>query len=485
MDNKVQNAIKWTLISEIIIKLISPVTSMILARIFTPKEFGVVATVTMIISFTDIFTDAGFQKYIVQHKFADEKDEDISICVAFWTNLMISIALWVLIRVFSNQIALIAGNRGMGKVIYIGALVLPVTSFGSIQTAVFRKKLNFKSISITRMVIKLIPLLVSVPLAKMGFSFWALIIGNIVGEIVNASILTYLSPWKPKLQYSFMKLLEMIHFSVWTFLETITSWLVTNLGIFIIGKSFDEYYTGIYKTSTTMVVQVVSIISGATMGVLFSALSDVQDDKEKFDNIFYGFIRGVGVFAVPLGFGMLLYGNVVRIILLGSQWQDADLIVSLWGFVMAESVIFNDMSGAVVLSKGKPQFIMLANAIQAVLVIPTFYFCGKLGFNVLVVVSSLVRFQLPITQTIFCCKVSEISFANIWNNLKYYFISSFLMVIIGVILKHYFSILILEFISIVICILFYFSTLLLFKDSRLYLIGCLNKIKNSVLYRRT
>ncbi len=56
---------------------------MILARVLTPEAFGVIATVTMLVSFTDIFTDAGFQKYIVQHQFRDENDEDLSICVAF------------------------------------------------------------------------------------------------------------------------------------------------------------------------------------------------------------------------------------------------------------------------------------------------------------------------------------------------------------------------------------------------------------------
>ena len=62
INKKVGNATKWSIFTEIVVKLISPITNMILARILVPEVFGVVATVTMIVSFTDIFTDAGFQK---------------------------------------------------------------------------------------------------------------------------------------------------------------------------------------------------------------------------------------------------------------------------------------------------------------------------------------------------------------------------------------------------------------------------------------
>lgn len=75
LHRKVANAAKWSAITEIIAKLIAPVTNMALARILAPEAFGVIATITMIISFADMFTDAGFQKYLIQHEFKDEKVE--------------------------------------------------------------------------------------------------------------------------------------------------------------------------------------------------------------------------------------------------------------------------------------------------------------------------------------------------------------------------------------------------------------------------
>ncbi len=168
-------------------------------------------------------------------------------------------------------------------------------------------------------------------------------------------LLTSMSKWKPKFRYSFDKLKTMFRFCGWTLLGTISSWLVTNVGIFVIGRLFNEYYLGIYKTGTTMVAQITSLISGATISVLFSALSRLQNDEYEFKNMYFKFLKGVGLLVVPLGIGILLYKDVVRNILLGSQWGEADLLVGLWGLILAESVIFNDMSGAIVLSKGYPK----------------------------------------------------------------------------------------------------------------------------------
>ena len=74
LNSKIVKATKWSTITEIVAKLITPITSMVLARLLTPEAFGVVATLTMVITFAEIFTDAGFQKYLIQHEFRDKKD---------------------------------------------------------------------------------------------------------------------------------------------------------------------------------------------------------------------------------------------------------------------------------------------------------------------------------------------------------------------------------------------------------------------------
>lgn len=146
IKERVISATKWSSFTEILAKLVSPVTNMILARILAPEAFGVVATVTMIVSFADMFADSGFQKYLVQHEFKDEGEKYKNANVAFWTNFGISVLLWIIIIIFREELATLVGNPGLGKVIAISCFQLPLTSFSSIQMALFRRDFDFKTL---------------------------------------------------------------------------------------------------------------------------------------------------------------------------------------------------------------------------------------------------------------------------------------------------------------------------------------------------
>ena len=82
--SKVVSATKWSAMAEIAAKLVSPITTMVLARLLAPEAFGVLVTAQMVISFAEIFTDAGFQKYLIQHEFDNDDDKYKSKLVAFW-----------------------------------------------------------------------------------------------------------------------------------------------------------------------------------------------------------------------------------------------------------------------------------------------------------------------------------------------------------------------------------------------------------------
>ena len=187
-NNKVVNATKWSSITEVSAKLVSPITNMILARLLVPEAFGVIATITMITSFVEMFTDAGFQKYLVQREFKDVKEKHKYANVAFLTNLVLSIFLWLLITIFNEQIAKLVGNPGLGLVIIIACVQLPITSFSSIQMSLYRRAFEFKTLFLVRMISVFIPLIVTIPLAYIGLSYWSLIIGTLIMHLSNAVI---------------------------------------------------------------------------------------------------------------------------------------------------------------------------------------------------------------------------------------------------------------------------------------------------------
>lgn len=303
-------------------------------------------------------------------------------------------------------------------------------------------------------------------MAYIGFSYWALIIGDILSELVNAVFLTIKSEWKPKLYYDISKLKEMLSFCIWSMAESFSSWLVSNIGIFIIGTLFTEYYLGVYKTATTTVNQIISIIAASTISVLLAGLSREQSHKEEYKKIYMNFLKGIGIFTIPLGVGLLMFDDVVCRILLGNQWGDATLIIGLWGFVLAESVIFNGMSGAVILSLGKPKELFISNIVQAILMVPAFYFGGKLGFKQMVIITSIVRVQLPAFQTFMACRLSKISFREIFAVIRKYCVASIMMGIFAIFVKKYCYNMFMSVFFVCICAVVYFMTLYCIPEGR-------------------
>ena len=126
-SDKVLTATKWSVISEVIAKIISPITTMILARILDTEVFGIVASVTAITSLADLLTDAGFNAYIIQHQFQNEQEKESAYNVCFWSNFTISVTLYLVIFFNRNLFSALVGAGGYERALIVAALTLPLT----------------------------------------------------------------------------------------------------------------------------------------------------------------------------------------------------------------------------------------------------------------------------------------------------------------------------------------------------------------------
>lgn len=394
LNNKVKSATKWSTIGEIAAKLVTPISSMVLARLLTPEAFGVVTTLTMIISFTEIFTNAGFQKYLVQHEFKDAQDREESTNVAFWSNLIMSLFFWLVIAIFSAPLAALVGNPGLGHVLIIACSSIPLAAFSSIQGALYRRDFDFKTLAKVRIIATIIPLLVTVPLAFWLRSYWALVIGTITVNVVRAVLLTVYSKWKPRWFYSFDKFKEMFSFSVWSMIESISIWLTGYVDVFIVGTMLSQYYLGLYKTSSALVSQLMGMITAITTPILFSALSRLQNDEKEFQRLFFRFQKLVGLLVIPMGMGIFLFSDLATEIVLGSQWTEAAGFVGLWGLTSSITIVLSHYSSEVYRAKGKPKLSVLAQVLHIVVLWPAILIAVKYDFETLYITRSLVRLEM-------------------------------------------------------------------------------------------
>jgi len=477
ITEKFGKATKWSAITEIVSKLTIPLSNMVLARIISPEAFGVVATVTMIMSFADMFTDAGFQKYIVQKEFESEEKKFKSINVAFLTNLSISIFLFLIILIFREKIAVLVGNPGLGNVIAIACIQLFLTSFSSIQMALYRREFNFKTLFYVRIVTVFIPFVITIPLALLGLSYWSIIIGLIITQFSNAIILTIKSKWKPNLYFNLSVLKEMISFSLWSLVEAISIWFTVWIDVFIISTSLTQYYVGIYKTSTMMVNVLLSLITASVVPALFSALSRLQNDDNKFKELYYSVQRLVAILVFPIGVGVYIYSDLATKILLGNNWNEASNVIGIWALTGAITIVFAHFCSEVYRAKGKTKLSFLVQVLHLIVLVPVCIISSRYDFWTLVYARSWIRMELVLVNLIMMRYVLKFYIFKSFINVYPAIIASVVMGIFGYVFNLLGETILWNIISIFICVILYFGVLYLFPDMRKGIKYLLTKFK--------
>lgn len=466
MNSKIANAAKWSTITEVMAKLVTPITNMILARLLAPEIFGIVASVNVVFSFCDIFSDAGFQKYIIQHKVEKEEEIGSYATVAFWSNLTVSLCIWAIVAIFSTPIAKLVGCEGKGLAIAVSCASLPLTAFSSIQNALLKRNMNFKPLFFVRIVTIVIPIVVTVPLAFITRSYWSMIIGTIAINLGTVIMMSILLEWRPKLWFSFSMLREILSFSLWSLLESILVWVINWGDVFIVGNILSSYYLGLYKTSMNMVNQIIAVVSASMVPVLLAALSRLQDDDVEFKNVYYKFTEMSGLLLLPMGIGMWIYRDVMCRVALGSSWMESATLMGIWGLISALSIIFNSYNGDVLIAKGKPNLSVVVQIIQIICIVPVVYFSAKTSFETLSYARALVRIVGMVVYSFVVWKVAGISFFTTIKKLAPYILGAVLMGIFGwqVLLKV--DRLLFQLISIVLCAIIYFLLISVFPSSR-------------------
>ncbi len=474
--NKTVAAAKWSTISEIVTKCITPVTNMILARILAPEAFGVLATVQMVVAFAEVFIDSGFQKYLIQHQFSDPHQERRYMSVAFWANLAVSLVIWALIALFNAPLATLVGDPGRGHLLVVTGVMIPLHSVAAIQSCKIKKDLNFKKLFRVRVVAAFVPLLITVPLALLGLDYWALIIGNIAGGVIQSLMLTLMRSFKPTWFFSWEYLKEMMNYGMWTLINGFAVWLAAWIDTFLIGRALSDYYLGLYKNSISIINNLFAIIIASITPVLFSSLSKLQDDDENFKKVYLGIQRTLSLLVIPLGVGAFLYQDFVTLVLLGDQWAEAAAIMGINALTMVFRRLFVSINGDVYRAKGHVKVPLFIELIDIFLSIPVCIFVlHQFGFWTFVYTKALLRLVLMIPEFILLKQKCNIGFSLVAKNVGSFFLAAAVMSAGAVVLKMVSDSFVWNIVSIIVCAGIYFAVLLMIPKERHFVVDFVNK----------
>jgi polysaccharide biosynthesis protein len=479
MDTKVVAAAKWSLITEILAKLITPVTNIILAHILAPTAFGILATIMMVISFAEMLADAGFQKFLVQYEFESEDEKQKNVSVAFISNIVLAIVLWLIIIIWRDELAILVGNEGLGFPLAVMGAMLPLGAFSSIQMAMYRRSFNFKFLLSIRMITIITPLFISIPMALAGFDYWSLIAGLLAAHLFTAIALCVRQEKLISIYFSSTVFRKMFSFSAWSLAEAFSIWLTAWVDTFIISHFLDAYYLGLYKMPTAIVTTVMAIATSSMAPVLFSALSRHQHNQVEFEKTFLTFQKYMALFLVPLGVGMFVYQDFIVEILLGPQWKLAGIVLGSWALSSSLVTAISYLISEAFRAKGMPNISFLAQMAHLFVLIPVIYVCVQYDFTTFVYARSIVRVQMIAVLLYLLAIYVGMNAWLVIRNIKSYIIASAVVGTGSYVLLHLHNSMIWTIFCICISLILYLVVLYLFPTERIIL----TKIWESVLLR--
>jgi O-antigen/teichoic acid export membrane protein len=228
----VGHALKWSFLSELASKAISPLVFVVVARLLTPDDYGVVAAASMVISFSQIFWEAGMGKAIIQY----QGERATAANVAFWINILMgAVVAGVLVAISSLVAAHIFHDPRVTLVLRVMAAQVFLSASVAVHVALLQKDMQFKHLFWVRLATVAIPGMASIPLAWQGMVYWALVAGSVVGQVFQVAILWKTSPWRPRWRFEPAIAKQLGRFGGWVAAMGLLAWFYVWADSLIVG----------------------------------------------------------------------------------------------------------------------------------------------------------------------------------------------------------------------------------------------------------
>lgn len=376
--------------------------------------------------------------------------------------------------------AVLVGNDGLGIPLAVMGAMIPLSAFSSVQMALYRRDFNFKFLLNIRLITILTPIVISIPMALMGYDYWSLIAGMLGAQLFTALALLKSRRNQIRLFFSGRVFMNMFSYSAWSLAEAFSIWLTAWVDTFIISRFLDAYYLGIYKMPMAIVTTVMAMATASLAPVLFAALSRVQHDQQAFSNTFFTFQRYMALFLVPIGVGLFVFQDFVVQLLLGPQWKLAGVVLGSWALSSAIMTVTANLISEIFRAKGMPNLSFWTQVLHLVVLIPVIYICIQYDFTTFVYARSIVRMEMLAVAMLFLAIFVNMSAFRILSNISVYLITASLVGALAYSILHLYDTVLWTIACMLLCVLLYVAILCIIPSERTIITSDINKVLGKV-----
>jgi len=332
LKHRTANGFIWSFADNIANSGISFLVSLILARMLSPQEFGIIGMITLFIVISNAIIDSGFGVALIRKQ--DVKPVDYSTVFIF--NLVISLILYFILFFSASFISSFFNEPQLFKITRVIGLVLIINAIALIHRTKLIKKIDFKTQAKISLISSIGSGIVGIGMAYKGFGVWSLVGLQISRQLLQTLFLIFYSRWKPILKFSKKSFRELFGFSVKVLMADMINTFYKNIFYVVIGKFYTATQLGYYTRAEQFNLVFTNNLTNVIQRVSFPVLSTMQGEADKMYYSFRKLVRCSAFLSFTGVSGLAAISTPLIIVLIGNAWVESAeylKIISLYGIL--------------------------------------------------------------------------------------------------------------------------------------------------------
>ena len=309
----------WTLGSNIAVSGVSFVGTAILARMLTPKDFGLVGMATLVTGVVALFGKFGLGAAIVHKKEVTHQD----LSTAFWANTAAGIVLALACIAISPLAAFFFGERAVMWVLIVLATNFIPSAMCSVHSTLIYKRIEMKPLAVVEVCSRLLRVIAMLVAAFCGLTFWSMVIGTIVERVFKTFAFFAIERWRPTFFFSWQRFREMFRYGRNLFAGGFLRYLNENMDFIVTGRLLGAELLGFYQMAFNLPSLLRLYLQDSVGVVSFPVFCKIQDDNPRLVRGLVKIIRYIAIGVLPILAGLCLTAPDFILVVYGKKWLSA------------------------------------------------------------------------------------------------------------------------------------------------------------------
>ena len=360
IDRKADLGFRWNSISLIFSAITKIIMMIILARLFTPGEYGIMGLILIVIGFGTLFSDIGVSGALIHY----QKVSQQQLSTLYWLSFIVGFSIFLIFILIAPLISMFYNEPDLTLFVRITAIIFLITPLGQQFETLFRKELVFKPLAKIEILDSTILIFITILLAYFGWGVMSVLVGYITKTIVKSVLIFFigLKFWKPLFEIGLSEMRNFLSFGLYQMGERSLNYFNSNIDKILIGKFLGFVSLGYYNIAYNLILYPITLINPIFNRVSFPYFSKIQNNTRALREKFFDLINNISFINFPIYLLLIIIAPYFVPLIYGPQWYPSIILVQILSVVGIFRCIGNPI-GSLLLAKGYARLGFLWNAI--------------------------------------------------------------------------------------------------------------------------